>query len=133
MSELCFLKSLKLTNNQLVDIEFVHDMRALEELNLSNNKIESIIQPNISYNYLGRLIRLQSLDLSGNLILSLNKEMFAHLVDHLFYLKISNNPLESDREILLEELQILTEEDTRNLIDDDALSRYLKSYWRLDG
>ena len=76
--ELTHLKQLNLANNQLKDIELVRDMRGLEKLDFSQNKIESIIQANSSYNLLGRPTRLKRLDLSGNLIRSLNKEMFLH-------------------------------------------------------
>ena len=77
MASLVNLKYLTLNHNQLENIEFARDMFKLEKLKLKSNKIESIEKD--GYNLLGRLRSLSCLDLSGNRIRWLNKDMLGQL------------------------------------------------------
>ena len=77
MACLVNLKYLMLNHNQLQNIEFAIDMFKLVKLKLKSNKIESIEKD--GYNLLGRLRSLSCLDLSGNRIRWLNRDMLAQL------------------------------------------------------
>ncbi|WP_372949960.1 leucine-rich repeat domain-containing protein [Mariniphaga sp.] len=89
-------KNLDLSDNYIVDLTPMENLRVVEELNLANNRIEII-------DALGNLINLKILDLSDNKITDIEPILELPLLE---YVNLSGNKISSDQINRLEELDI---------------------------
>lgn len=112
------LEKLVISNNLSLKYlpEDLGDLKSLEELNLSSNRISKLPKS------IGQLSNLKSLDLSGNRIVRLPENMGN--LSQLNYLNLSHNQLVALPESLAEIRQLQSIILTRNNMTEKQLERY---------